>query len=400
MKTLTYEEYQKKVKNLKTIGDVTNFAKELVGPTLQTMLEAEMTNHLGYQKNHISGQLTGNSRNGYSKKTIKSSLGEAEIQIPRDRNGEFEPIAVKKYETIESDVEEKIISMYAKGMTTRDIHSHMNDIYGIRVSPDMISSITDKVIPLVKEWQSRPLSKVYAIIYLDGVHFKVRESGKIITKCAYVILGINQQGLKEILGIWVGETEGAKFWLQILNEIKNRGVEDILIACIDGLKGFSDAIKTVYPSTEIQQCIVHQTRNTTKYIPHKHKKQFCADLKNIYTASNEENAFEELKNMKIKWPQYAVYLESWEKKWNELSTFFVYPDAIRRIIYTTNTIESLNRQLRKVTKTTSIFPHNESLTKLLWLAQNDISKKWVQPIRNWGEIIAQFAIFFPDRIDL
>ncbi len=400
MKTLSYEEYQEKVKNLKTLGDVTNFAKELVAPTLQAMLDAEMTDHLGYPKNHSAGQLTGNSRNGYSKKTIKANLGEAKIQVPRDRNGDFEPIAVKKYETVESDVEEKIVSMYAKGMTTRDIHSHMKDIYGISISPDMVSSITDKVIPLIKEWQSRPLSNLYTIVYLDGVHFKIRESGKIITKCAYVILGINQQGIKEILGIWIGENEGAKFWLQVLNEIKNRGAEDILIACIDGLQGFSEAIKTVYPSTEIQQCIVHQIRNTTKYIPHKYKKQFCADLKKVYKASNEESGFEALQEMKKKWPQYAIYLESWEKKWNELSTFFVYPESIRRIIYTTNLIESLNRQLRKVTKTTSIFPHNESLMKLLWLAQEDISKKWNQPIQNWGEIIAQFAIFFPERINL
>jgi putative transposase len=400
MKTLSYEEYQEKVKKLKTFGDVTAFAKDLVAPTLQAMLEGEITNHLGYPKHHPAGNLTGNSRNGHSKKTIKGNFGEAEIQIPRDRRGKFDPIAVKKYETVESDIEEKIISMYAKGMSTRDINSHLKDIYGVNVSAGMVSNITDQIMPLVKEWQDRPLSKTYPIVYLDGMHFKVREAGKIISKCAYIALGINQQGHKEILGIWIGENEGAKFWLQVLNNIKQRGTEDILIVCIDGLTGFSDAIKAVYPQAEIQRCIIHQIRNTTKYIPYKYKKQFCADLKTVYTAPSEEAGLEALQAVKGNWSQYAVYLESWEKNWSELSTFFVYPEVIRKIIYTTNAIESLNRQFRKVTKTTSIFPHNESLTKLLWLAQEDISKKWNHPIPNWGEIIAQFSIFFPDRINL
>jgi len=400
VKTISPEEFQEKIKNLKTLSDVTNFAKELIAPTLQAMLEAEMQNHLGYPKNHSLGNNSGNSRNGYSKKTIKANLGEAEINIPRDRNGEFNPVAIKKYETVESDVEEKIVSMYAKGMTTRDIKSHMKDIYGINISSEMVSNITDKVIPLVKQWQERPLSSLYTIVYLDGVHFKVRDGGKIVSKCAYTVLGINKEGMKELLGIWIGENEGAKFWLAILNELKNRGVEDILIACIDGLKGFPEAIKAIYPETEIQECIVHQIRNTTKYIPHKDKKKFCQDLKKIYQAPKEEMGHKELQEMKNKWKQYVPYLESWEKKWTELSTFFAYPEEIRRIIYTTNTIESLNRQLRKVTKTTSVFPHNESLEKLLWLAQNDISKKWKTPLKNWGIILPQLAIFFPDKIKL
>jgi len=248
METLSYDEYQEKVKNLKTSKDVSNFAKDLIAPTLQTILEAEMTHHLGYSKNHPIGNNSGNSRNGYSKKKIITSQGQAELDIPRDRNSEFEPLAVRKYETIESDVEEKIISMYAKGLTTRDINSYMNDIYGVDISASMVSSITDKVIPLIKEWQSRPLSRIYPIIYLDGIHFKVRENGKIVSKCAYVVLGINNEGIKEILGIWVGENEGAKYWMGILSEIKNRGVEDILIACIDGLSGFEDAIKSIYPA--------------------------------------------------------------------------------------------------------------------------------------------------------
>ena len=386
--------------NLKTLGDATNFAKELLAPTLQAMLEAEMQNHLGYPKNHPLGNNSGNSRNGFSKKTIKTSSGETEINIPRDRNGEFEPIAIKKYETVESDLEERIISMYAKGMSVRDIESHMKSIYGINISSAMVSSVTDKVMPLVKQWQERPLSSIYPIIYLDGIHFKVREGGKIISKCAYIVLGINQDGLKEILGMWVGENEGAKFWLSVLSEIRNRGVKDVLIACIDGLKGFEEAIKTIFPDAEVQECIVHQIRNTTRYIPHKDKKSFCQDLKKVYQASTEEAGWKALQEMKNKWKRYAPYLESWEKKWEELSTFFVYPEEIRRIIYTTNTIESLNSQLRKVTKTSSIFPHNEALEKLLWLAQNDITKKWNKPIQNWGTILPQLAILFPDKIRL
>lgn len=400
MKILSYEEYQEKVKNLKTSKDVNTFLKELVAPTLQAMLEAEMTEHLGYEKHSPAGRGSGNSRNGYSEKTLKGNLGTAELTVPRDRNGSFEPVAVRKYETVESGVEEKIISMYAKGMTTRDINAHMRDIYGVDVSSAMISSITDKVQPLVQEWQVRPLESVYPIVYLDGIFFKVRSEGKIVTKCSYTILGVTPDGMKELLGIWLAESEGAKFWLQVLSELQNRGVQDILIACIDGLKGFPDAIKTAFPRTEVQQCIVHQVRNTMKYVPHKDKKQFCADLKKIYGAPTEEAGLTALDEVKQAWPQYALYLRSWETKWTELSTFFAYPPGVRRLIYTTNGIESLHRQLRKVTKTTSVFPHDESLIKLLWLAQRDITKKWNMALRNWGEVIGQLAIMFPDRITL
>ena len=290
--------------------------------------------------------------------------------------------------------------MYAKGMTTGDINIHMGEIYGVHVDKTTISSITDKVMPLVKEWQNRPLSNVYPIVYLDAVHFKVRDNGKIVSKAAYIALGINVEGMKEILSIWVGENEGAKFWLRVLNEIRQRGVEDILITCVDGLKGFSEAIKEAFPETQIQKCVIHQIRNTVKYISHREKKKFCADLKTIYTAPSEEAGYEALQKMKKDWSQYAIYLKSWEDNWSELSTFFTYSEEIRRIIYTTNAIEGLNRQFRKVTKTTTIFPHDESLAKLLWLAQNDITKKWSMPIRNWGKIIGQFAIMFPERIKL
>lgn len=290
--------------------------------------------------------------------------------------------------------------MYAKGMTTADIKNHMFDIYGIDISKDMVSNITNKVLPLVSEWQTRVLEDVYPIVYLDAIHFKVRDAGKIVSKAAYTVLGINMEGKKELLGLWVGENEGAKFWMSVLNEIKNRGVKDILIACTDDLSGFSEAIKAVFPNTEIQKCIIHQIRNTTKYVTHKEKKIFCADLRKIYTAPNEKAGLEALNEMKVKWPKYDIHLKSWERKWDELSTFFVYSDEIRKIIYTTNAVEGLHRQFRKVTKTTSIFPNDESLTKLLWLAQNDITKKWNLPIRNWGIIIGQLAIMFPERIKL
>lgn len=394
---ISFEEYQEKLKNLKTSSDVTAFARDLIAPVLQSMLEAEMTEHLGYEKHDPRGRLTGNNRNGHSVKTLRTSFGPAPVEIPRDRNGTFDPRAIPKYATVQSDVEEKIIAMYAKGMTTRDINAYMADIYGIEVSATMVSSITDKVLPILHEWQARPLSSIYPILYLDGLHFKVRQDGRIATKCAYIILGINDAGMKEILGIWVDETEGAKFWLQVLNELKNRGVEDVLIACTDGLTGFDEAIKTMFPEAQIQQCIVHQIRNTLKFVPHKRKESMAHALKTIYTASTEEAGLRALDEVKIQFSEYALYLKSWETKWHLLSPFFRYPAEIRKIIYTTNAIEGLNRQFRKVTKTTTIFPHDEALTKLLFLAAQDLSKKWTMPIFNWGTIVAQLAIIFPEK---
>lgn len=400
-KMLSYDEYQEKVRHLKTADDVSGFVRDLVGPVLQEMLEAEMNNHLGYEKHSPIGDNTGNSRNGYSEKTLKTGFGPSKIQVPRDRIGDFEPVAVKKYQTTTSDIEQKIISMYAKGMTTRDIHEHMHQIYGVDVSAGMVSSITDKVLPMIQEWQNRPLCPLYPIVYLDGVHFKVHESGKIVNKCGYTALGIDDEGRKELLGIWIyGGGEGAKFWLQVLSEIKNRGVDDILICCVDGLKGFSDAIQTIFPDATVQQCIIHQVRNTIKYVPHKHKDKLCVDLRTIYTAPTESAGYEALQKVREKWPMYEIYLKSWENKWNELSPFFLYPQEIRRIIYTTNAAESLHHQLRKVTKTTTIFPHDEALLKLLWLAQQDITRKWTQPIPSWNQILPQFAIMFPERVKL
>lgn len=399
-KYLTYEEYQEKVNNLKTADDVIAFTRDLIAPALQTILEAEMTNHLGYEKHEPKGRGTGNSRNGHSFKTMRTSFGPATLEIPRDRNGDFEPRVVPKYETVQSDVEEKIVSMYAKGMTTRDINAHMADIYGVDISAAMVSSITDKILPLVHEWQTRQLSSLYPILYLDGLHFKVRQDNKIVTKCAYIILGINESGMKEILGIWINEAEGSKFWMHVLDEIKTRGVQDIFIACTDGLTGFSEAIHAIFPDAQIQQCIVHQVRNTLKYIPHKHRKVMAKSLRTIYTAPTEEAGLRALNEVKSQFPEYSIYLKSWETKWSLLSPFFSYPYEIRRIIYTTNAIEGLNRQFRKVTKTTSIFPHDEALTKLLFLAAQDISKKWNMTAHNWGIIVSQLAILFPEKSHL
>jgi putative transposase len=394
---LSYDEYQEKVNNLKTASDVTNFAKDLIAPTLQAMLEAEMTEHLGYGKHDPKGRNSGNSRNGHSEKLLRTSFGYAPLQIPRDRNADFEPQIVPKHATIQNDVEEKVIAMYAKGMTTRDINSYMYDIYGIDISASMVSSITDNILPKISEWQSRSLSSMYPFMYLDGIHFKVRRDGRVVTKCAYIVLGVNESGHKEILGIWIGESESAKFWMGILNELKNRGVHDILITCTDGLSGFDEAIKAIYPNTRIQQCIVHQIRNTLKFIPHKDRKTVAKSLKSIYTAPNEILGMEALLQSQKDFPKYSIYLKSWETKWSLLSVFFEYPEEIRRIIYTTNAIEGLNRQFRKVTKTTSIFPHDQALAKLLYLAQSDICKKWTMPVHNWGSIVAQLIILFPEK---
>ena len=397
---LTNEEIGERMKDLRTYSDLEGFLKELVAPALQGMLEAEMEQHLGYPKNHASGYGTGNSRNGHRPRKLKTTAGEVAISIPRDRNGDYEPTAVKNYESRPGAFDDQIITLYAKGNSTREIADFAQEIYGVNVSADMISSITDKVLPAVEEWQNRPLQKIYPIVFLDGIHFKVREGGKIVSKCAYIMLGINENGYKEILGIWIGENESAKFWMGTLNEIRNRGVEDIFIACIDGLTGFKDAIQAVFPMTEIQRCIVHQIRNTTKFLPHKDKKKFCQDLKQIYTAPTEEAGLQGLEFVKEKWPQYKEYLKSWERDWTDLSTFYIYPEAIRKTIYTTNAVENLNRQLRKVTKTKGVFPHDQALKKLLWLAQKDITKKWTNAVRDWAQIAAQFSIIFEGRFNL
>lgn len=398
--TLPKVEFDKRWDEMKSMDDVQNLIKDMVGPALEKILEAEMDNHLGYQKHDPSGYGSGNNRNGHFGKTLKSSSGQARIQIPRDRNSSFEPEVLKKYETHTSEIEDKIISMYAKGMSTRDIDSHMYDIYGARFSPATISHITDKVIPLVEEFKARPLGQIYPFVFMDGIHFKVRTDGKITTRCAYVVQAINLTGHKEILGIYLGETESAKFWLSVLNDIKNRGVSDIFIASVDGLTGFKESMDAAFPKTEVQRCIVHQIRNTLKYIPHKDKKAFVTELKNVYKAVSEEKALKALDELEKSWPRYLAATKSWRNNWTELATFFQYPHVIRKIMYTTNSIESLNRGLRKVTKTTSVFPTEQSLMKLLFLAQKDITKKWEKSVYGWGEILSNLTIHFEGRLEV
>lgn len=389
--------YQKKISELRTYEDATSFVKSLVAPVLQKMLDAELTHHLGYEKYESDGRNSGNSRNGFSEKTMKTSEGNMLLNIPRDRNGEFEPQAIPKYQTIPKDMEQKIIAMYAKGLTTRDINAYLFDIYGVDVSASLVSHITDSVMGDLQDWQSRPLEKLYPIIYFDGIYFKVKRDGRVTNTCGYVVLGINSSGRKEILGIWLGEAESSTFWMKVLDELKQRGVEDILIACVDGLNGFPEALQAIFPTARMQRCIIHQLRNTLKFVPHKDKKEMAAYLKKIYTAKNETEALKYLEEVEIKFPKHLQALKSWRTHWTSLSTFFDYPSEIRRVIYTTNAIESVNRQLRKVTKTSVIFPHEKSLEKLLYLATRDISKNWSKPVFDWGIISTQFSLLFPEK---
>ena len=385
----------------KTIGDIQDRLRDLFKDTIQEALEAELEDHLGYGKYSSQGNNSGNSHNGYSKKTIKSRSGQNEIQIPRDRNGEFEPKIIGKYETTANELEDQIIAMYAKGMSTRDIEDHMKDIYGVDVSPTLVSKVTDKIMPLITEWQSRPLERIYPIIYLDAIHFKVRKDSRIINKAAYSVLGITISGHKDILGIWIGESESASFWLSVLNDLKTRGVEDILIVSKDGLTGFSDAINSVFPQTELQLCVIHQIRNSTKYVSHKDRKELITDLKQVYQALTLEEAELNFELFKEKWEKkYPVVTKSWENNWLELTAYFKYPQQIRRIIYTTNTIEGYHRQLRKVTKTKTAYPTDDALRKIIYLATQDIARKWTMPIRDWGQCLSQFMIYFEDRLAL
>lgn len=382
-------------------ADITTKLKSLFAGTLEKMLEAEMDEHLGYDKNSALGNNSGNSRNGFGKKTIQSEWGEAEITIPRDRNGSFEPHAIHKRQTRTDDIEARVLAMYAKGMSTRDIDDHLRDIYGVDVSPGLISRITDKIMPSVAEWQSRPLDAIYPIVFLDGIVFKVRKDAKVINKCLYSVLGINMDGKKEILGIWMSENESASFWLAVCNELKNRGVEDILIACRDNLSGFSGAIETVFPKAEQQLCVIHQIRNSTKYVPYKDIKAVMADLKLVYGAPSEDDAEYRLEEFREKWGEkYPQILKSWDQNWSELSTYFKYPQEVRRLIYTTNAVEGFHRMLRKFTKTKTTYPTDDAVKKSVFLSIQEIAKKWSMPVRDWGMIIGQLMIFFDDRLEL
>ena len=380
--------------------DVNSIMRDMMSIILEGTLDAEMDEELGYSKYDYRNKDTENSRNGYSKKTMHTSYGDMDINVPRDRKGEFEPQVVKKYQnTVTQDMEEKILSMYAKGMTTSDIESHMRELYDIDVSDTTISRITDKVLPLIKEWQERPLEEVYAVVFMDAIHYHVRSEGRIVKRAVYIAIGINMAGIKDVLGMYVGENESAKFWLSIMNGLKNRGVEDILITCVDGLTGFPQAIEAVYPNAEIQQCIIHQIRNSTKYVSYKDLKKLMADLKTVYSAPDEKTAVTNLEEFGKKWDsKYPQIHKSWSERWPTLATYFKYPEAVRRLIYTTNTSEGFNRQLRKVTKSKTVFPSDDSLLKMLYLAMMDITKKWTGHRQDWGQIHAQLEIFFVERL--
>lgn len=395
-------EMQELMKNLeiRDMNDINELFKEMVSATLKNGLDSELEEELGYSKYDYKNRDTENYRNGHSHKTMKTSFGDIDIDIPRDRNGEFEPQIVKKQQTtLSGDIEEKIISMYAKGMTTGDIESHIQEIYGLDVSDSTVSRITDKILPIAKEWQRRPLENIYAVVFMDAIHYHVRKEGSIVKKAVYIAIGIDLNGMKDVLGMWVGENESAKFWLSVMNEIKNRGTEDILIACVDGLTGFTDAIGAVYPQTEIQQCIIHQIRNCTKFVSYKDIKALMVDLKAVYGAPNEQDALYQLEVFDEKWgKKYPKIAISWRNNWVNLSTYFKYPQEVRTLIYTTNSIEGFNRQLRKVTKNKGVFPTDDSLFKMLYLAMMDITKKWTGRRRDWGQIHSQLEIFFADRL--
>lgn len=379
--------------------DVQDMLKDLLGDTLQGLLESELDTELGYSKYDYANKDTDNSRNGYSKKNVVSSMGEIGLDIPRDRKGNFEPKIIKKNQTDISNIEDQVLSMYAKGMTTRDISAHLQDVYGVDASAEMISKMTDRILPIAKEWQNRPLEKKYAIVFMDAIHYNVRQDNVTVKKAVYIAIGIKLSGSKEVLGMWVGGNESAKYWLGILNEIKNRGVEDIMIVSVDGLTGFGDAIHAVFPQTEIQRCIVHQIRYSTKFISYKDLKSFMADLKLVYQAHTEDIALQELDSLEEKWAnKYPSSIASWRNNWPQLSAYFKYPPEIRKIIYTTNSIENFNRQLRKVTKSKTIFPTDDALFKMLYLAMMDITKKWDGRPWNWGQILEQLCIYFEGRI--
>ena len=364
---------------------------------LESALEGEMDEHLDEGE-----RSKGNRRNGTSKKLLKSSDGSFELETPRDRESNFNPEIVKKRETILADnLEKKIIGMYGLGMSLRDISDHIKEMYDTDISAATLSSITDRVIPMVKEWQSRPLDEIYCIVWLDAMHFKVKDEGRVTSRAVYNILGINTEGKKELLGMYVSENEGANFWLSVLTDLQNRGVKDILIACIDNLKGFAEAINSIYPKTEVQSCIVHQIRNSLKYVASKNQKEFMVDLKEVYRASNKDIAEEKLKSLSEKWEKkYPVVITSWNNNWHKLSTFFKYTEDIRRLIYTTNTIEGFHRQVRKVTKNKTAFTSDMALLKLIYLAQRNISKKWTQPLHNWSLTVSQLSIIFAERLKL
>ncbi len=386
--------------NITSVSDIYSLFKESFKDMLQELLEAEMDASIGYSKNDKGGLSTDNKRNGYSTKTIKSQYREFPIEIPRDRNSEFESQIIPKYQRDISGIEEKFISLYAHGMSTRDIHNQLKELYGIEVSAEMVSKITDKILPEIKAWQSRPLNPIYPFVFMDAIHYKVKEDGRIINRAAYVILGVTLEGTKDILSITIGANESSKFWLGMLNDLKNRGVQDVLFFCVDGLTGFKEAINSVYPKAEVQRCIIHMLRNFFKYVSYKDLKKFSSDFKAVYKAPTEDAALAELESLKETWgKKYPYAISSWEMNWDVVRPFFQFTDDIRRIMYTTNIIEGLNRQFRKVTKTKSSFPNDTSLEKMLYLASQNVIKKRTQRYRNWDLVLSQLSILYSKRLN-
>ena len=386
--------------SIKSGNDVNSIMRDMMSVLLEGVLDEELNEELGYSKYDYRNKETDNSRNGHSRKTMRTSYGDMDIAIPRDRKGEYEPQLIPKYQnTVTQDMEEKIISMYAKGMTTGDIEAHLKELYDLDISDSTISRITDKIMPLVKEWQERPLQEIYAVVYMDAIHYHVRSEGRIVKRAVYIALGIDMDGKKDVIGMYVGENEGAKFWLSIINGLKNRGVQDILIACVDGLNGFPQAIEAVYPKTEIQQCIIHQIRNTTNYVSYKDLKKLMADLKMVYAAPDEAAALEELESFGEKWnSKYPKIYKSWSERWATLSTYFKYPNEVRKLIYTTNAIESLNSTYRKLNRQRSVFPSDTALLKALYLATFEATKKWTTTIRDWAQVYGELGIMYEGRL--
>ncbi len=386
-------------KDFKDRKDFDEFFSELFKESISQMLNAEMTDHLGYEKHSKEGENSGNSRNGDYPKTLKTNLGELTVNIPRDRNGEYNPKVIPKHESRLSDeIAQVITGLYSRGMSTTDIQQQVEQIYGVQVDSSSVSNITNVLTESIKEWQNRPLEEVYFVVWMDGISIKIRHNGKIINKTIYLVIGLTQEGMKQVLGMWVALTESASFWMSVLTDLKARGVEDILIASTDNLAGFTDAIKSVFPLTVTQLCVVHQVRNSLRYVVWKEKKEFTADMKQIYHAATIEAAEQALESFEKKWGQkYAYAVKSWNKNWENLTQFFEYPLEIRKIVYTTNVIESLNRGIRKYTKTKSIFPHDQAAMKAVYLAIGNIENKWTMPIRNWGMILQQFLIKFEER---
>jgi putative transposase len=387
------------MQDCKSTSDIQSKLKRLFAGTIEQMLEAEMDEHLGYEKNSVAGNNSGNSRNGYNHKNIISDYGESDIAVPRDRNGKFEPKVLEKWQTRTNEIEQKIMAMYAKGMSQRDIEDSLREIYGAEIPQTLISKITDKILPEVNEWQNRPLESIYPIIYFDGIVFKSRKDNQIINKCVYSVLGIDMEGRKDILGTWISENESASFYASLCSDLQKRGVADIFIACHDNLKGLGDAINAVFPKTKQQLCIVHQVRNSAKFVPYKDRKAVCADLKKIYGAINLDDAEYAKEEFRGKWDKkYPSIMRSWDRNWSDLSTFFEYPQEIRKLIYTNNAVEGYHRMVRKFTKTKAIFPTDDSIRKIVYLSVKEIQKKWTQPVRDWGMVYSQVMIYFEDRL--